>query len=106
MSALDYWIDFKDIANKRRLYDEEALQSGTLGYCNYFSSFSGQMQKLKSIYACSKKDCYEKVYARCCYHYITGRAGRVSYAERYYCKVHTEKFAKAHKIEIPKNEEI
>ncbi len=33
--------------------------------------------------------------------YVTGRAGRVTYAHRSYCREHAEKFVKKHGLELP-----
>lgn len=35
------------------------------------------------------------------YHYITGRRGRTSWAERWACTGHAERFAEKHGLELP-----
>jgi len=52
-------------------------------------------------YACSVRGCDLRPEFRCTYDYVTGRAGRVSWAERCYCRVHAEKFAAKNGIQMP-----
>lgn len=42
----------------------------------------------------------EVVYV-CSYRYVTGRAGRVSVNEKFYCEAHGRKFATKHGLEAP-----
>ena len=51
-------------------------------------------------YTCSAPKCTEDPKHICAYDYITGRQGRTSYAERFYCQKHTEAFAEKHGLTI------
>lgn len=53
--------------------------------------------KYRHFYLCRRKGCgaAPEVFVR--YSYVTGRAGRVSYQERPFCRVHGEQAVAAHK---------
>lgn len=50
---------------------------------------------------CVVRGCPHTIAFRTTYRYVTGRAGRVSRADRYICEEHARKFATKHKIEMP-----
>ncbi len=45
--------------------------------------------------------CLEQALFRCSWDYVTGRQGRVSYADRQYCENHARKFAERHGLVFP-----
>lgn len=49
---------------------------------------------------CRAPKCEEPVTHATQYNYVTGRAGRTSWASRYVCTGHAEKFAARHGVEI------
>lgn len=57
-------------------------------------------QQYRLGYRCSGK-CTEKATFATSYRYVTGRAGRVSWAERYACDTHAQRFAAKHDLELP-----
>ena len=95
--SLDHWIDKKRIEEKQRWYKTDSEHSGKPGFNR---SDSPENYEYKSVAACSAKGCYKMPEHRCCYKYVTGKAGRISSAERYYCADHAIKFAVKNGIDI------
>jgi hypothetical protein len=48
-----------------------------------------------------EKLCTNRIKWACGWRYVTGAAGRVSWAQRNYCDDHARKFCKSHRLQIP-----
>ena len=53
------------------------------------------------FYSCSTRNCEEHVTHKVGYRYVTGRAGRVSSAEKLACETHAQRFADKHDLTMP-----
>lgn len=52
-------------------------------------------------WSCGSRNCNEPVTHMLGYRYVTGRAGRISSAEKRACPKHAEAFAKKYEVEMP-----
>lgn len=71
----DYW------ARQREFYDDD--------------------DRWARYYACHTKNCSEYATHVTGYHYVTGRAGRVSSSEKHHCEAHAKRFADKYGLEMP-----